>query len=79
MPAKKLKDFLDSKQVKYVTISHSAAYTALAQYFAQLDVDDSWRLGSLAESRWSAVEAPVLMVLGGNDLLIPVESFFIKI
>ncbi len=28
MPAKKLKDFLDSKQVKYVTISHSAAYTA---------------------------------------------------
>ena len=28
MPAQKLKEFLDSKQVKYVTISHSAAYTA---------------------------------------------------
>jgi Ala-tRNA(Pro) deacylase len=28
MPAQKLKEFLDSNQVKYVTISHSAAYTA---------------------------------------------------
>lgn len=28
MPANKLKEFLDSQQVKYVTISHSAAYTA---------------------------------------------------
>ena len=28
MPVKKLKEFLDSNQVKYVTISHSAAYTA---------------------------------------------------
>jgi Ala-tRNA(Pro) deacylase len=28
MPVKKLKEFLDSNHVKYVTISHSAAYTA---------------------------------------------------
>jgi Ala-tRNA(Pro) deacylase len=28
MPVKKLKEFLDSNQVKYVMISHSAAYTA---------------------------------------------------
>jgi Ala-tRNA(Pro) deacylase len=28
MPAKKLKEFLDSQQIKYVTISHSVAYTA---------------------------------------------------
>lgn len=28
MPARKLKEFLDSNQVRYVTISHSAAYTA---------------------------------------------------
>jgi Ala-tRNA(Pro) deacylase len=28
MPIKKLKDFLDSKGIKYVTISHSTAYTA---------------------------------------------------
>jgi len=28
MPATKLKEFLDSQNVKYVTISHSAAYTA---------------------------------------------------
>lgn len=28
MPAKKLKDFLDSNHIKYVTISHSPAYTA---------------------------------------------------
>ena len=28
MPVKKLKEFLDSNQVKYVSISHSAAYTA---------------------------------------------------
>jgi len=28
MPAKKLKEFLDGKGVKYVTISHSPAYTA---------------------------------------------------
>ncbi len=28
MPAQKLREFLDSNQVKYVTISHSAAYTA---------------------------------------------------
>ena len=28
MPVKKLKEFLDSQQVKYVTISHSVAYTA---------------------------------------------------
>ncbi len=28
MPVKKLKEFLDSQQIKYVTISHSLAYTA---------------------------------------------------
>ncbi len=28
MPLRKLKDFLDSKDIKYVTISHSTAYTA---------------------------------------------------
>ena len=28
MPVKKLKDFLDKNKVKYVTISHSTAYTA---------------------------------------------------
>ena len=28
MPVKKLKDFLDGNKVKYVTISHSPAYTA---------------------------------------------------
>ncbi len=28
MPIKKIKDFLDSKKIKYVTISHSTAYTA---------------------------------------------------
>ena len=28
MPATKLKEFLDSQNVKYVTINHSAAYTA---------------------------------------------------
>ena len=28
MPVKKLKEFLDSQHVKYVTISHSPAYTA---------------------------------------------------
>ena len=28
MPANKIKEFLDSQQVKYVTISHSATYTA---------------------------------------------------
>lgn len=28
MPVQKLKDFLDSNDIKYVTISHSAAYTA---------------------------------------------------
>ena len=28
MPAQKLREFLDSNHVKYVTISHSAAYTA---------------------------------------------------
>ncbi len=28
MPLRKLKDFLDSNDIKYVTISHSTAYTA---------------------------------------------------
>jgi Ala-tRNA(Pro) deacylase len=28
MPAKKLKEFLDSEKVKYVTLGHSVAYTA---------------------------------------------------
>jgi Ala-tRNA(Pro) deacylase len=28
MPVKKLKEFLDSNKVKYISISHSAAYTA---------------------------------------------------
>ena len=28
MPAQKLKDFLDGHNIKYVTISHSLAYTA---------------------------------------------------
>ncbi len=28
MPAKKLKEFLDSKKIKYVSIQHSPAYTA---------------------------------------------------
>jgi len=30
MPAKRLKEFLDSKNIKYITISHSPAYTAQA-------------------------------------------------
>jgi len=30
MPVKRLKEFLDSQQIKYVTISHSVAYTAQA-------------------------------------------------
>ena len=29
MPAKKLKEFFDSNKVKYVSISHSSAYTAM--------------------------------------------------
>ena len=29
MPAKKLKEFLDSNKIKYVSISHSSAYTAM--------------------------------------------------
>jgi len=29
MPAKRLKEFLDSHKVKYLTMTHSAAYTAL--------------------------------------------------
>ncbi|RPI69364.1 MAG: deacylase, partial [Ignavibacteriales bacterium] len=28
MPAKQLKDFLDSNKIKYVAITHSSAYTA---------------------------------------------------
>ena len=28
MPVRKLKEFLDNQNIKYVTISHSAAYTA---------------------------------------------------
>ena len=28
MPVERLKEFLDSQQIKYVTISHSVAYTA---------------------------------------------------
>ena len=28
MPVKKLKDFLDSNNIKYVTVTHSVAYTA---------------------------------------------------
>lgn len=28
MPAKKLKDFLDSNKIKYISITHSSAYTA---------------------------------------------------
>ena len=34
MPAKKIKEFLDSNRVKYVTITHSTAYTA--QQIAQV-------------------------------------------
>jgi Ala-tRNA(Pro) deacylase len=29
MPAKKLKEFLDSNKIKYVSITHSSAYTAM--------------------------------------------------
>jgi Ala-tRNA(Pro) deacylase len=28
MPVRKLKEFLDEKKIKYVTITHSLAYTA---------------------------------------------------
>jgi Ala-tRNA(Pro) deacylase len=34
MPAKKIKEFLDSHQVKYITVTHSPAYTA--QQIAQV-------------------------------------------
>jgi Ala-tRNA(Pro) deacylase len=34
MPAKKIKEFLDSHQVKYITVTHSTAYTA--QQIAQV-------------------------------------------
>jgi len=29
MPTKKLKEFLDSNKIKYVSITHSSAYTAM--------------------------------------------------
>jgi len=52
---------------------HSQA--ALARYFSQVDVGPDWRLGPEAAPDWSAITAPVLFIIGGRDLLLPLEEY----
>ncbi|NKB89131.1 MAG: alpha/beta fold hydrolase [Acidobacteria bacterium] len=51
------------------------ALTSIAQYFSQLDVSSDWTLGPDAAANWGAIQAPVLFVLGGRDLMLPLEEF----
>ena len=56
-------------------LSNTAALDAIAAYFSQLDVGADWTLGPLSAPRWDRIEAPVLFVVGGRDLMLPLEEY----
>jgi pimeloyl-ACP methyl ester carboxylesterase len=56
-------------------LSNRESLAALGRYFAQLDVGPDWVLGEMSAPRWSEIEAPVRIILGGHDLLFPLEEY----
>ncbi len=56
-------------------LSNQAALDAIAAYFSQLDVSADWTLGPRSEPRWARIEVPVLFVVGGRDLMLPLEEY----
>ncbi len=56
-------------------LSSREALAALGRYFAQLDVGSDWVLGEQAAPAWSEIDVPVRFVVGGRDLLLPIEEF----
>lgn len=56
-------------------LSNQAALDAIAAYFSQLDVGTDWTLGPRSAPRWDRIEAPVLFIVGGRDLMLPLEEY----
>lgn len=56
-------------------LSNSAALEAIAAYFSQLDVAADWTLGPRSAPQWDRIESPVLFVVGGRDLMLPLEEY----
>ena len=56
-------------------LSNTAALDAIAAYFSQLDVEADWTFGPLSAPRWERIQAPVLFVVGGRDLMLPLEEY----
>jgi pimeloyl-ACP methyl ester carboxylesterase len=58
-----------------VGLSTKAALDAIAAYFSQLDIGADWTLGPRSAPSWASIEAPVLFVVGGRDLMLPLEEY----
>jgi pimeloyl-ACP methyl ester carboxylesterase len=56
-------------------LSNTPALNAIAGYFAQLDLAADWTFGPASAPRWADIQAPVLFVVGGRDLMMPIEEF----
>jgi len=70
-------DVLDPALIDRYTagLGNRAALDAIAAYFSQLDVSADWTLGPRSAPLWAQVEAPVLFVVGGRDLMLPLEEY----
>ena len=58
-----------------IGLSNKAALDAIAAYFSQLDVGSDWTLGPRSAPRWAGIEVPVLFIVGGRDLMLPLEEY----
>lgn len=56
-------------------LANHAAFAAIAGYFSQLDLAADWSFGPKTDPRWADIQAPVLFILGGRDLMMPLEEF----
>ncbi len=56
-------------------LSNTPALAAIAAYFSQLEVAPDWSLGASAAPRWERIEVPVLFIVGGRDLMLPIEEY----
>lgn len=48
---------------------------AVARWFRDLELDESWRLGPSAVAAWERMDFPVLLLIGDRDLLLPSEMY----
>ncbi len=68
LPAQRVQHHIDS-------FGRGDVRAAMARYFRDLDIEDDWRLGERTRADWSRMSFPVIAIIGGRDLLIPLEEY----